>query len=116
MQLNSSFILGSSADERCTNSTKLAIKDIDKLLFSCQVMEYQCSYFPGLDREYSFANRRGSAWGHRSGEEIRNSISPVWLTVLVTIILAVLYWCVRFFTQVTSASEGRNDCQVELSY
>jgi len=69
----------------------------------------------GLDRELSFINRGGSAWGHRSGEE-RNSISLVWLTVLVTITLAVLCWCVRFFTQVTSASEGRNDCQVELSY
>ena len=86
----------------------------DKLFFSnrCQLMEYQCSYFPGLD---SFTNRGGSVWEHRSGEE-RNSISPVLLTVLVTITSAVLYWCVRFFTQVTSASEGRNGCQVELSY
>ncbi|XP_074621487.1 uncharacterized protein LOC141879997 isoform X2 [Acropora palmata] len=44
----------------------------------------------GLDGEYSSTNRGGSAWGHRSGEE-RNSIFPIWVTVLVTLILAVLY-------------------------
>ena len=60
--------------------------------------EYQCSYFPG-----------GSAWEHQSGEE-RNSISPVWLTVVVTIIViaVLLYQCMRF-----SAPEGRN-CQLNL--
>ncbi|XP_067041736.1 uncharacterized protein [Acropora muricata] len=80
---------------------------------TCKYNVYVLESGAGLDREYSFANRRGSAWGHRSGEEIRNSISPVWLTVLVTIILAVLYWCVRFFTQVTSASEGDDDAMFE---
>ncbi|KAK2553305.1 hypothetical protein P5673_025269, partial [Acropora cervicornis] len=58
---------------------------------------YHCSYFPGLNRENSFTNRGGSAWEHRSGEE-RNSISPVWLTVVVTIIFiaVLLYQCMRY--------------------
>ena len=73
-------------------------------------MEYQCSYFPGLDRGYSFTNRGGSAWGHGSGEE-GSSISPVLLTVLVTLILAMLYQCMRFLRQVAIALEGRN-CQL----
>ena len=74
-------------------------------------MEYHlCSYFPGLDREYSFTNRGGSAWGHGSGEE-GSSISPVLLTVLVTLILAVLYQCMKFLRQVAIALEGRN-CQL----
>ncbi|XP_067041746.1 uncharacterized protein [Acropora muricata] len=58
----------------------------------------------GLDREYSFTNRGGSAWGHGSGEE-GNSISPVLLTVLVTLILAVLYQCMKFLRQVAIALE-----------
>ena len=49
-------------------------------------------------------------WGHGNGEE-RNSISPVVLTVLVTLILAVLYQCMKFLRQVAMALEGRN-CQL----
>ena len=47
--------------------------------------------------------------GHQSSEE-RKSISPILLTVVVTVILVVLYWLVRFLIQVTIALEGR-DCQ-----
>ncbi|XP_044176345.1 uncharacterized protein LOC114947826 isoform X5 [Acropora millepora] len=75
-------------------------------------MEYRCSYFLGLDRGYSFTNRGGSAWGHRSGEE-RNSFSPVLLTVLVTLILAVLYQCMRFLRQVAMALEGHYEATYE---
>ena len=78
--------------------------------YSCQLMEYQCSYFSGLDREYACTDRGGSACGHRSSEE-RQSV--LLLTVIVTIFLTVLYWCVRFIRQVTITLEGRN-CQ--LSY
>ncbi|XP_015776909.1 PREDICTED: uncharacterized protein LOC107354921 isoform X2 [Acropora digitifera] len=66
----------------------------------------------GLDREYSFTNRGESAWGHGSGEE-RNSISPVLLTVLVTLILAVLYQCMRFLRQVAMALEGHYEATYE---
>ena len=72
-------------------------------------MEYQCSYFLGLDREYSCTHRGGSTCGHQSSEE-RHSIL---LTVILTIVLAMLYWCVRFIRQVTITLEGKN-CQ--LSY
>lgn len=73
--------------------------------YSCQLMEYQCSYFSGLDREYGCTDRGGSACGHRSTEE-RQSV--LLLTVIVTIFLTVLYWCVRFIRQVTITLEGRN--------
>ena len=72
-------------------------------------MEYQCSYFPGLD---SVTNIGGSAWEHQNGEE-RNSISQELLTVAVTIILAVLlHQCMWFFSQVTIVLEGKNNCQL----
>lgn len=69
-------------------------------------MEYQYSYFPGVD---SFTNIGGSAWDHGSGEE-RNSISQ-WLTKLrKTIVLAVLlHQCMWFL--VTIELEGKN-CQL----
>ena len=74
-------------------------------------MEYHCSCFSGLDREYSCTDRGGSTCKHRSSEE-RISISPILLTVyVVTIILAVLCWFVRFVTRVAITSQGRN-CQL----
>ncbi|XP_067041737.1 uncharacterized protein [Acropora muricata] len=76
---------------------------------TCKYNVYVLESEAGLD---SFTHRGGSAWKHQSGEE-RNSISPVLLTVLVTITLAVLYWCVRFFTQVTSASEDDYEAMFE---
>ena len=90
------------------------MKDIhsDKLFFSncCQLMEYQYSYFSGLDREYSFTNRGGSAWGHQSGEE-RNSISRLLWTVAVTSVLAVvLHLAMGFLSHLTIVLEGKN-CQ-----
>ena len=68
-------------------------------------MEYQYSYFPGVD---SVTNIGGSAWGHQSGEE-RISIFQGLLTVAVTIVLAVLlHQCMWFFSQVTIVLEGKN--------
>ncbi|XP_015760902.1 PREDICTED: uncharacterized protein LOC107340073 isoform X2 [Acropora digitifera] len=71
-------------------------------LYLNNALEFKFWVTNGLDREYSFTNRGGSAWGHGSGEE-RSSISPVLLTVLVTLIfLAVLlHQCMWFFSQVT---------------
>ncbi|XP_044176362.1 uncharacterized protein LOC114947834 isoform X1 [Acropora millepora] len=79
-------------------------------LYLNNALEFKFWITNGLDREYSFTNRGGSAWGHGSGEE-GSSISPVLLTVLVTLILAVLYQCMRFLRQVAIALEGRN-CQL----
>ena len=104
------FVLEKYFFKRCTNSTKFSNqRHSDRLFFSniCQLMEYQCSYFPGLDREYSCTHRGGSTCGHQSSEE-RHSIL---LTVILTIVLAMLYWCVRFIRQVTITLEGRN-CQL----
>ncbi|XP_067041943.1 uncharacterized protein [Acropora muricata] len=80
-----------------------------RLIFEVEAAPYKCNKDnveseAGLDREYSFTNRGGSAWGHGSGEE-GSSISPVLLTVLVTLILAVLYQCMKFLRQVAIALE-----------
>ena len=88
------------------------MKDIhsDKLFFSncCQSMEYQYSYFPGVD---SVTNIGGCAWEHRSGEE-RNSISQVLLKAAVTIVLTVvLHLAMRFLSRLTIVLEGKN-CQL----
>lgn len=71
-------------------------------------MEYQYSYFPGVD---SVTNIGGSAWDHQSGEE-RNSISQELLTAAVTIVLAVvLHQGMRFLSHLTIVLEGKN-CQL----
>lgn len=67
-------------------------------------MEYQYSYFPGVDR---VTNIGGSAWEHRSGEE-RNSSSQVLLTVVLALLL---HQGMRFLSDLTIVLEGKN-CQL----
>ncbi|XP_067041948.1 uncharacterized protein [Acropora muricata] len=84
-------------------SLGLALLELHLIVVFSQVeaktcdIKYTLECEEGLNRENGLTNRGGSAWGHRSGEE-RNSISPVWLTVVVTIIFiaVLLYQCMRF--------------------
>ncbi|XP_015776888.1 PREDICTED: uncharacterized protein LOC107354910 [Acropora digitifera] len=98
--------------QKCSDLQDVAVEENVEAA-TLKHIKYIAESKAGLDREYSFTNRGGSAWGHRSGEE-RNSISQVLWTVAVTIVLAVvLHPAMGFLSHLTIVLEDDNEAMFE---